>query len=136
MLQVKSLVLNLFLLVLGIPLDLSPDGSHKGGRFSKTLPEKSFKFILSKRYGIITFNLRFVLLPLKVNYIPKEQSRKKYTLRAFGTSRIKIIFAILTKIVAFYMRASIVYVGILCFLSPILGYEIGFVIFLASNKRF
>lgn len=47
----KCLILNFFLLVLGIPLNLSPDISHKYSRFSKTFPKKALN--LSQIGGII-----------------------------------------------------------------------------------
>lgn len=72
MLQVKSLILNFFLLVLGIPLDFGPDAGHKSGRFSKILYRKSLKFVLSKKNDAIAFNLDFVLLPAEVDLIPEK----------------------------------------------------------------
>lgn len=57
MLQVKSLILNLFLLVLRIPLDFSSNAGYKGSGFFETLQEKSLEFVSSKRNDIVTFNL-------------------------------------------------------------------------------
>lgn len=70
MLQVKSPILKLLLLVLKIPLDFSLDASYKSNRFSKTLPEKSLEFVSSGRNGIIAFNLGLVLLLAEVDSIP------------------------------------------------------------------
>lgn len=68
----KSLILNLLLLVLRIPLDLSPDAGHKDSRFSETLPEKSLGFVPSRKASIVIFNLGFVLLPAEVDLISEE----------------------------------------------------------------
>lgn len=68
----KSPILNLFLPVLRILFNLNPDAYHKGGRFSKVLPKKYLKFVLSKKNGIIIFNLDLVLLPIKVDLILKK----------------------------------------------------------------
>lgn len=68
-LQVESLILNFRLLVLRIPLDFSSDADYKGGRFFEILPEKSLKFISSKKAGIVIFNLGLVLFPVEVDLI-------------------------------------------------------------------
>ena len=60
-------ILYFLLLVLKIPFDISPDISYKQGRFSKALPEKGLKFVLSRGDGIVAFNLSFVLLLAEVN---------------------------------------------------------------------
>lgn len=72
MLKLESPILNLLLLVLGIPFDLNPDIGYKGGGLSKTLLEKSFEFVLNKKTNTITLNLGLVLLPAKVDLIPEE----------------------------------------------------------------
>lgn len=104
--------MNFFLLVLGLPLNLSLDISYKHCGISKILLEKNLKFIPSKRSGTIVFNLNLVLLPAEVDLISEEQSRKRDALIAHSISRIKIILALLRKIVALYMQALIVQVRI------------------------
>lgn len=69
MLQVGSLILNLLLLLLKIPLDLSTDISHKGSGFSKTLVKKNLEFVLNKGPVTVTFKLDFVLLPVEVDFV-------------------------------------------------------------------
>lgn len=105
--------MNFFLLVMRIPLDLCPDTSHKGGGFSKVLSEKSLEFISSRRDGIVTFNLGLMLLPAKVNSIPKERGCKKDALRAYGTGYVKMILALSTKVVVLHMGTFIIQVGVL-----------------------
>lgn len=65
----KSWVLNFFLLILEILLNLSLNTSHKGNRFFKILLEKSLKFILNRRDGTVIFNSSFILLLIKINPI-------------------------------------------------------------------
>lgn len=119
-----------------ISFDLSPDASYKSNRFSETLLEKSLKFVPSKRDGIVAFNLGFMLLPAKVDSIAKEQSCKRNALAIRGTGCMKIIFALLTKVLTFHVKATIIQVGILGFDSPILSCKACFATFLALKKQF
>lgn len=94
MLQMESLILNFFLLILRISLNFCSDADHKGDRFSKVLPEKSFEFILSRRDGIVAFNLGFVPLLVKIDFILEKQGRKEDALGAHGIGHVKIVFAL------------------------------------------
>lgn len=69
MLQIETPILNFFLLVLRISLNLSSDTSHEESRFSKVFLEKSFKFVSNKRDGTIAFNMDLTLLPAEVDLI-------------------------------------------------------------------
>lgn len=66
------------------------------------MPDKDFKFALSKANNIIVFNLSFVLLLAKVELISKEQGRKADALVVCSSGNIKIILALFTKIVALH----------------------------------
>lgn len=81
---------------------------YKKGWFSKILLKKGLKFVTSREDGTIIFNLSFVLLPVKINLVVEEQSHKKDALVAHVIGYVKIIFALLTKVVAFYIKASII----------------------------
>lgn len=72
MLQVKSQILDFLLLMLRILLDFNLDASYKDSRFSEILLEKSFKFVLNRGDGIVTFNLSLMLLPAEINPIPEK----------------------------------------------------------------
>lgn len=91
------------LLVLGISVNLGSDVDYKPDRFFKILLEKNFKFILSRRTNIITFNLSFILLLAKVNSILEKQSCKKDEFETYNISYLKIIFILLIKKIVFYM---------------------------------
>lgn len=100
--------LNLLLRVLRILLDFCSNASHKSGRFFEALQEKKFEFVPNRRNGTIAFNLIFVLLPAKVNFILKKRGHKKDLLGAYASGRLEIIFALFTKVIALYVGGTIV----------------------------
>lgn len=89
--------------MLRILLNLCLDADHKQGRFPKTLLEKDFEFILSRKGHTISFDLDFMLLPAKIDPVTKQRSRKEHALRAHSIGRVKIILLLSTKIVALHM---------------------------------
>lgn len=93
---------------MGILFDFSSDAYYKYNRFFKTLLEKSLEFVLYKKDGIIVFNLSLVLLPAKIDLITEKQNCKKDTFRDCGTNYVKIILALLAKVVALYMWGFII----------------------------
>lgn len=99
----RNLVLNFLLLVLKIPLNLNSNTSHKYNEFFKTLSEKDFEFFPSREDGNIIFNLSFVLLTAKIDFVVKEKNYKKHKLKGQSTIRIKIISVLSTKIVALHI---------------------------------
>lgn len=134
----RSPILSLLLLVFRMPLNFSPNAGYKGVGFSKALLEKSFKFVPNRGDGIVTFNLGLMLLLAEVDLIPEKQSRKEDMFGARGTGRVKIVFALLTEVLIFYIRATLVQVGIFGFEWPVLGCGVCLELdmFLALNKQF
>ena len=124
------------LLVLGIPLDLGPDASHKRGGFSETLPEKGLEFVLGRRDGIVAFNLSFVLLPAEVNPISEERGREGDAFVARGSGRVEMILTLSTERIALHVRAPIVKVGVPGLEGSIPGGGVCLAMFLALDKRF
>lgn len=104
----ESPILNLFLLVLRILLDFSPDASHKDNRFSDALLKKGLKFVSSRSDGTIAFNFGLVPWPAEVDSIPEKRGHKGYMLAACGTGHVEIIFAVTTKVITFHVGATIV----------------------------
>lgn len=96
--------------------------------------KKRLKFVLSREDSSIDFNLDFILLPVKVNLILEQQGCKKDVLVTYDISYIEIILALLTEVVALYMQASIIQVGLLGLKRSILGCKIYVIMFLAFNK--
>lgn len=70
--------------------------------------EKGLKFVLNRRDGIIVFNLSFILLLAKVDLIIEQQGCKENALVICSTGRIEMIFALLIKVITFYMQAFII----------------------------
>lgn len=116
----KNLILYFFLLVLRVFFNLILDDFYKRGRFVKTLIEKSSEYILFKVNNLILLNLSLILLLAEINPIIKKQSWKKNVLMAFITSCIKMVLALLTKIVALYIQVFIIQIRIFDFEMPIL----------------
>lgn len=104
----QNLILNLLLLVLEISFDFNPDASHKDNRFSKTLLEKNNKFVSVRKNGIIIFNLNLMLLSTEADLILEKQGHKKDALTAYSSGPVKIVLALLTKVIAFHIGATIV----------------------------
>lgn len=137
-LQVESPILSLFLLVLRIPLNLSPNAGYKGVGFSKALPEKDFEIVPSKGDGIVTFNLSLLLLLVEVDSISEKQGRKRDALETRGIAHIEMVLALSIEVVPLYIRASIVQVGISGLQWLVLSYRVclKLTMLLASNKQF
>lgn len=68
----RGSVLYLFLLILESFFDLISDTVYKCNRLPKVFLEKSFKFILYRGCGPITFDPGFILLLAKVDPISEE----------------------------------------------------------------
>lgn len=72
----KNLILNYFLLLLRISLNLSSYAGHKSGRFFKTLSKKDLEFVSSRRDGIVAFNLGLVLSPMNLILSKRNEAAK------------------------------------------------------------
>lgn len=91
------------LLVLRIPLNPGPNIGYKHSRLSKTLVEKDLEFILSKGSGLVTLNIGFVFLPVKVNPVLEKQSYKRNMLMTCSTGRVEIILTLSAKVVILHL---------------------------------
>lgn len=91
---------------MGVLFNFTLDIIHKHSKFSKALSKKDFEFVPIGDSGLVTFNLSLILLPTEVNLIPKEKNYKKDVFVAFSPSSFKIIFALLTKVIAFEIQVS------------------------------
>ena len=103
-----------------------------------TLLEESLEFGLSKRDGIVIFNLGFVLLPTEINSILEKQSCKRDIFVAYGSSHVEIILILLREVIVLYMQAFIVKVRVLSLEKAIAGCGtcLELAMFLAFNKQF
>lgn len=72
MLQVKSLIFYFFLLVIEILFNFYLDIGYKQDKFSKILPKKYLKFVLSRENSIVALNLNIVLLLAEIDLVTEE----------------------------------------------------------------
>lgn len=88
------------------------DAVYKHGKFSEVLLKKGLQFVPNRKDGIGAFHSSFVLLPVEINFFLKEQGCKKDALVACGTGHIKIILALSTKVITFYLQTFIIQVKV------------------------
>ena len=109
-LQVGCPVEDFLLLVLRVPLELSPVGVHKGLRVTQALSEKCLELVLRDRdrgFGVMS---PLVLLPAEADLVPQEGRGKGNLSRSRGSSGSKIVFTLLTEVIAVHVGLSAVYV--------------------------
>lgn len=104
----RGSVLYFFLLILEVFFNFTPDAIHKCGRFSKFLLEKGLEFIPCEGVGSILLCPSLMLLPPEIDPLLAERDHKRYAFVALSLSRLKIVFTLPAKEVAFYMQAPIV----------------------------
>ena len=101
-------VLYFFLLILGVPFNLTPDAIYKRGRFSETFSEKDLKFVPYEKVGLVPLSPHLMLLPAEFDPLSEERGCKRYTFVALSISRFEMVLALPAKVVAFHVQASIV----------------------------
>lgn len=72
------------------------------------MSKKGLKFVLYEESNSVLLNPSLMLLVAKIDLILKKQSRKKDMLIAHDTGYIKMIFALLIKIITLYTQAFII----------------------------
>lgn len=113
--------MNFFLRVLRVFLDFTLDIIHKSGEFSQTFSKKGFKLFLTRGCNSVALDPILVLLQMKEDPVLKKEGCKKYAFVAFDSSHFEMVLALLTEVVVFHMRVSIVQVWISCFERPVQG---------------
>ena len=108
MLQICSLIQDIFLLVLGIPLDLGPVTIHKGSGISYVLTKEGLEFLPGDVDCAFSLMLPLVLLLTEVDAVLKEGCCKENAVGAFGSSGGKVIFTLLTEVIVFFVRLTII----------------------------
>ena len=101
---------DFLLLILGVPLELSPIGVHKGLGVTQTPEEECLEFVpcdQDRGFGVIS---PLVLLPAEADPVPQERRGKGNLGRSCGSSSSKIVLTLLTKVVAVHMGLSAIYV--------------------------
>lgn len=101
--QSKPFNLELLLTDIGSDYDFTLDIINKGGGFFQAFLEESFKLFLTWRYGSVTCDPIFVLLPIDEDLFFEKKGCKRYALIALNFSCFEIVFILLIKIVTFYI---------------------------------
>ena len=105
-LQVGCPVEDFLLLVLGVPLELSPVDVHKGLRVTQASSKECLELVSRDRdrgFGVMS---PLVLLPAEANLIPQEKPGKRNPGRSYGSSGSKIVLILLTEVIAVHVRLS------------------------------
>lgn len=89
--------------MLRIPFDFCPDADYKQVGFFEVLPKKDFKFVPNRGNVTVMLYLSLIRLPSEVDLFLEKRGHKRDTFGVYSTSRVKMIFALPTKVIAFYM---------------------------------
>lgn len=95
---------------MGVSLDFFPIAVHKSSRVIQALADKCLELILHDQDKAICVLLPLVLLSTEVNLAVEERHGKKNLVSFPSSSGSKVVFRLLTEVVAFYIELSIVYV--------------------------
>lgn len=107
--------LNFFLLILKVFLDFTTDTIYIGSEFSYVFLEKGFRLFPTWERNCIAIDPILLLLPAKENLVFEEKFRKQYAVIALASYCLKIVLILLTKVAAFFVQVSILYVRVLYF---------------------
>ena len=99
-----SPVSDFFPLVLGVLFKLTPDAVNKSMRAFEVLLEENFELWPQDRSG--AFVAALVLSLFEADGITEEDDGKKDMIYPYATWGFKIIFTLLTKMVAIYVKFS------------------------------
>lgn len=110
MFQISSSIYDVFELVLASYLHLVLDDVYKGPKLSKAMTEKGFELFLHNGPNNYAFNFLFVLLLVIYGLVFLKNSYKKDLILANSSNNSKINFALLTNIIAIYIKFTMVYV--------------------------
>ena len=83
------------------------------------MSSKSLQFIPGQGGGWVAIGPGLILLPAMGDGVLQERRRKWYVFVALGPSGLKIILALLTKIIAFHVRVAIMEIRVPGFHRPI-----------------
>lgn len=101
---------DFFYLIPGISLDFCSKTIDKGLKNCQGFSKKHFKILPNDWDQTFSFELFFVLLSSKVDRILKK-SHKQNSIKPNGFSNDKIVVALLTKVITFYVVPIIINIG-------------------------
>lgn len=99
----KTSIVNFFLLVLRILLNIYLNTYYKCNKFSKTLLEKSFKFISNRENNIIALYLSLMLFLTEIDFVAKKQNCKRDIFMIYSSSYIKMIRILQIEVITLYI---------------------------------
>ena len=102
-LQVGCPVEDFLLLVLEVPLKLSPVDVHKGLGVTQAMAEECLEFVLCDRDGDFGVMSPLVLQPAEAHPVSQERRGKGNPGRSRSSSGSKIVLTLLTEVVAVYV---------------------------------
>lgn len=97
-------------LILKVMFEFTLDIIYKSSRIAKVFLQKSLKLNSGYKNYFFTLMVVLILSPLVANHLLKKQSYKQSIFWTNGFSCVKMIFILLTKMVAIYLRFLLVYV--------------------------
>ena len=101
--QVCKLVHNVFLLVLSVSFDVTPEIIYKDFQIIKAFAQKCLEFLSSRQNQSFIIQLLLMLLLIETDAITKKICYKRYAVRSFCSCGSKMVFILLIKIIADHM---------------------------------
>lgn len=121
MLLMCNPVENFFQLVLEISLNLSPVAIHKGLGVSLAFEEECLKLVLSNQDRAVYNFFLLILLLAEADLVMKKRRSKKKQVKTLSSSGDKVIFTLLTEVVAFHIGFTVVHARETDFQELVLG---------------
>lgn len=101
-----------FLLMLTVSSYLAPDMADNYIRFAQVFSQICLEFFSRQGDNLVTFSPGFLLLSRIKNTILKKIRCKRYVSVVFGPSGLKIVFILLTEVIALYVQIFIIEVRV------------------------
>ena len=91
-------------------LNFTLNGILKWLEISNIVSKESFELVLVNQDNIVHILLLFILLPAKVDIVLEKRHNKKILVKAFNSGGGKIVLKLLTAVVIFHVRFTIIHV--------------------------
>ncbi len=112
--------------MLGVASSFAPDVADKRIGFPQALSSKGLKFFPGQRSDSVAFGPGLMLLPAMEDAVFQERRCKRYAFVALGLGGLKVILALLTKMIAFHVRVAIIEIRVPGLQRPIRDILSGF----------
>ena len=114
MFQVCGPVYNIFSLVFSVLFDLTPETIHKDFQITQVFVQKRLEFLPSRWNQSFIIQLLLKLLLAEIYAVLKERCSKKYVVRFFCSGGGKMVFTLLTEIVAGHLVVILINIRKTC----------------------